>query len=269
MKDDRAEKSDIVMRNAAALSAALRAPLTDLFARISAISNRPEQLDSHTKAQLEAIQQDAYQMLRAVGSISMASSFRTEGMELAPINLWEELSQCMNAASVLLSSEGRTLEYQFPDTGEVVHGDAQALCTALLHLISNAFEASPKDGAVTISGNVLKDKAVITVSDYGCGIASQQLGRVFEPFYSLDHQGVPFQSLGLGLTLAQYVIERHGGSIRLLSDEVGTRVVCTLPLVNSEGQLPLHCDSRLYLEDRYSPVYVVLSGLVKAPWPYC
>lgn len=252
----------------AAISAALRIPLTDLFTHINLIISSQPEITPELRAQLESLLRDAYRLLRAAGSMTLAGTYPSHVPLLAPLSLWEELSSCVHAASILLPGGGQQLEYEFPATGESVNGDVTALSVALLHLISNALEASPANSTVLVKGTVVHDKAVISVSDQGRGIPPDHIGKIFEPYYSRNAQGLPYQSIGLGLSLAQKVFEAHGGSIQVTSDDEGTKVICSLPLLPDTGTLPLRSDSPLYLEDRFSPVYTVLCDFIPPPWPY-
>ena len=268
MSDDLTPEQTAEIRRAAAISAALCVPLTDLFARINHMAARREPLEPALRLQLEGMQQDAYQMLRAVNSLGVCARVSGGENQWEPILLWGVLSRCMKDASALLAVEKRQLKYRFPETDEVVLCDEDSLCTALLHLISNAFEAYEEGGSVTVTGSVIGGSAVITVVDQGRGIPSEHLGEVFEAFRSRDSADLPYQSLGTGLPLARGVIESCGGSIRLLSDEGGTRVVCTLPVAAPGSDLPLRSEPPSYLENRFSPLYIVLCGLIRTPWPY-
>lgn len=264
---DEQHESFSLPRTAAAVSAALRIPLTDLFAHISLMISRCDPADAQMRTELEAILSDAYRLLRATSTITQTAAYTSQAPTLAPVAIWDELSQCIHSTDILLARSGWHLEYEFPVTDERVNADITSLSTALLHIICNALEASPKDEPVSIKGSVLHDKAVITITDHGCGIPVEEANRLFDLFFSSNQQGLPYQSLGLGLSLAKTVFEQHGGSVQILPKEGGTIVVCSLPLLDSSEELPLSSDRPLYLEDRYSPAYVVLCNFIQPPWP--
>jgi len=87
-------------------------------------------------------------------------------------------------------------------------------------------------GNITIRTHRDGEYAVIEIADSGPGIPQETLTHLFEPFFTSTHadraQG---QSLGLGLHIAyRIVVNRHGGTIRVQSDETGTVFRVTLPL---------------------------------------
>jgi signal transduction histidine kinase len=107
----------------------------------------------------------------------------------------------------------------------VVEGDPRRLHQALWNIISNAIKYTPDGGTITIDGEVLeeeRDKAVhIWVKDTGIGIPSEELIHIFERFYVLEDVSLHRSSktafkgggMGLGLAVAQGIIEAHNGKI--------------------------------------------------------
>ncbi|HEY2990970.1 MAG TPA: ATP-binding protein [Candidatus Binatia bacterium] len=101
-------------------------------------------------------------------------------------------------------------------------------------LLTNALEATPRGGTVTISTEVRSvpgdSKAVsISIEDTGEGIPVENRERVFEPFFTTKAQGT-----GLGLPLAKKFVERNGGSIAITeAARGGTRIEVTLPIAGA------------------------------------
>jgi two-component system, NtrC family, sensor histidine kinase HydH len=87
-------------------------------------------------------------------------------------------------------------------------------------MIANASEAMPKGGIIKVSTRLLADGGVIlTVADNGPGLAPELIEKALKPFYSTKSGGT-----GLGLPLAQQIMERFGGSLRLKPQDRGLRV---------------------------------------------
>ena len=87
-----------------------------------------------------------------------------------------------------------------------------------LNLIDNAVKFSREQGRVVVSLNEIAGNAVVTVRDFGAGIAEKDLPHVFEKYYQSDEsRAIPGN--GLGLTLAKRIVELHGGSITCASKE--------------------------------------------------
>ena len=115
---------------------------------------------------------------------------------------------------------------------EEVNIDPQRVREVLLNLISNALRYTPRGGEVKVgfteSASGVRDakSAVVFVEDNGPGIESVDLPHVFERFYKSSDSG----GMGLGLSIAKYLVEAHGGKIWAESDMGrGTKITFTLP----------------------------------------
>ena len=118
-----------------------------------------------------------------------------------------------------------------------VHGDAIQLQQVVLNLVINAIEAirEAPEGRRTIVGRTSRSGATtaeISIADSGQGVAEADLKRIFEPFYSTKQQG-----MGMGLSIARTIVERHGGSIRAENSEGGSLFRVELPLA------PIHSEA--------------------------
>ncbi|RLB42314.1 MAG: two-component sensor histidine kinase [Deltaproteobacteria bacterium] len=104
-------------------------------------------------------------------------------------------------------------------------GDPEMLYRAFLNIFINAIHAIGKNGEIEITGKEDKAHYTISIRDSGCGIARDDLNRVFNPFFTTKEKGT-----GLGLSIVRKIIEVHQGSITLESSEdEGTTVHVTLP----------------------------------------
>jgi len=111
------------------------------------------------------------------------------------------------------------------DTGAFVNGDLAKLKRVFQNLISNAVEAMPSGGTLSLSVRAEADKVVAEVADTGVGMDSTTLRQLFNPFFTTKAKG-----LGLGLAICQRLVEAHGGDIDVSSEEgKGTTAVVTLP----------------------------------------
>ena len=93
------------------------------------------------------------------------------------------------------------------------------------NLIRNAVEAMPKGGTLTVRSRRMSDAIHIEVEDTGIGIRRDDVGKLFQPFYTTKPTGT-----GLGLVSSKTVIEALGGTIKIESTPgVGTKVTLMLP----------------------------------------
>jgi two-component system phosphate regulon sensor histidine kinase PhoR len=121
-----------------------------------------------------------------------------------------------------------------PATPDVL-GDPTRLGQVVRNLVHNAIKYTPVGGSITLSARGRsqsgRDLVELRVSDTGCGIAPEELGRVFERFYKADRsRGRDGEGTGLGLAIARHTVEAHGGSIEVESRPgVGSVFIVTLP----------------------------------------
>jgi signal transduction histidine kinase len=104
-----------------------------------------------------------------------------------------------------------------------------------MNLLTNAVQAIPERGVITIRTGSSADEAWFEVSDTGSGIASEHLHRLFEPFFTTKPVG---KGTGLGLSLSFGIVQKHGGRIDVDSTPgQGATFRVWLPL-NGGGEAP-------------------------------
>lgn len=104
--------------------------------------------------------------------------------------------------------------------------DVELMKTCVFNIVTNAFQAMPKGGTLTMQTARDNGNFILNISDTGAGIAKENMDKIFEPFFSTKTNG-----LGLGLAITKRIIEEHGGTIEFSSTEhEGCNVVVRLPL---------------------------------------
>jgi len=111
--------------------------------------------------------------------------------------------------------------------------DKPGLQQVVLNLAANAIDAMPDGGVLSVTGTVTDQACIITIADTGCGIASEDLDRVFDPFYTTKPLG---RGTGLGLPVCKEIIQRTGGTLQIMSTSgAGTTVTITIPLQEGDA----------------------------------
>ncbi|WP_394239061.1 ATP-binding protein [Niallia oryzisoli] len=106
-----------------------------------------------------------------------------------------------------------------------VLGDEGQLKQVFINYIKNAIEAMPAGGTIFVDGcTVSKSSIQIKIIDQGCGIPSDMLERINEPFFTTKESGT-----GLGMHVSSQIIEEHQGKVTISSSNDGTCVEVILP----------------------------------------
>ena len=110
-------------------------------------------------------------------------------------------------------------------------GDAERLHQVIANLVENALRYSPSDAPVAVRATRADESVVLEVLDEGPGIAADEAERVFERFYRTDAARTTDRGgAGLGLAIARWVVDLHGGSIHAEAREPrGCRMVVAIP----------------------------------------
>lgn len=120
----------------------------------------------------------------------------------------------------------------------LVSADRHRLRQMLLNLVDNAVKYNEPNGGVTLSLKRCEDRAQITVANTGPGIPPEQLPRVFERFYRGDlARRIRADGSGLGLSIAQWIVQAHGGTIQIQS-QPGALTTVTVKLPNNPPPVP-------------------------------
>lgn len=110
-------------------------------------------------------------------------------------------------------------------------GDRDRLNQVFTNLLTNAIKYSPQAKTVDVQIVPSAEMVTISVRDYGVGIAPAHQGKIFDRFYRVQaSRDKTFPGLGMGLYISQQIVERHGGKLRVTSEEgQGATFSVTLP----------------------------------------
>jgi signal transduction histidine kinase len=143
------------------------------------------------------------------------------------------LDDLMADVSALLAgrAEAAAVALTVDGTGGAIHADARLLKEAIVNVVNNAIEATPRGGAVDVNYHVGNDVTSITVRDTGCGMSKDVAARIGTPFFTTREGGT-----GLGVVIARTAIAQHHGTLVYSSlPGVGTTATIALPIL-SRGQ---------------------------------
>lgn len=161
----------------------------------------------------------------------LLSFARTPRPSLEAVNLNDLLTQIVDFAANHTDMRGVTITKDFAPGLPPVELDGDLMRQVAINLILNAGGAMQEGGKLTISTRSCdKGHVEILFADSGCGIPSENLEKIFEPFYTTRERGT-----GLGLAITKQIIEQHHGEIRIESEPGrGTTVTVNLPTEHEE-----------------------------------
>ncbi len=158
----------------------------------------------------------------------------------ADAGAWPERREALFLDDVLLdaASSARALAGQKDIALEVssldempVRGDPQLLHQLFMILLDNAITATPEGGVIFLAARRIGATGEVVVEDTGPGISDEALARAFERFYRGDPARSRSAGAGLGLPIAHWIAESHGGTVHLERlPRIGTRATVTLPI---------------------------------------
>lgn len=147
---------------------------------------------------------------------------RAEGGHVAlkrePVALWELAREVASHLSVLAEDRHQQIDLGSDDGLAPVYGDRTVLREALINLLDNAIKYSPEGARIAVRLRAVNGRASVNITDQGPGIAPEHQERIFERFYRIDKaRSRELGGAGLGLAIAKWAIDAHGGSIELES----------------------------------------------------
>ena len=131
------------------------------------------------------------------------------------LNLW--LPQVIAPWKAAAQAKGLNWMAQIPEELPKINIDPDRMAQAIGNLLSNAVKYTPESGRVEIAVAERFDMLAIAVRDSGPGIASGEIDHIFEPFYRSSRETRFPQGMGLGLSIAQEIVNAHGGEINIQS----------------------------------------------------
>lgn len=229
------EASDLArnryVRMLAIVAHELRNPLGPMRHAVAAIScERPEEVH---RARL-IIDRQITQMSRLIDDLMDLSraNLGKFSLVLERVRLDEIVDRAVRACAPVLEGRSQRLLVAGNAASCEVSADPLRLLQILGNLLDNASKYSPDFNVIHLDVRAVDSLVVLSVTDYGIGIASEALGRIFEPF-AQEPRASEFDrsGLGVGLAVVRDLVEAHGGSVTATSDGIGrgARFVVALP----------------------------------------
>jgi signal transduction histidine kinase len=147
-------------------------------------------------------------------------------LDLAAIDLRRLIDELADFFSPQTEAAGVIMRTALPEAEVRCRVDPKLFKQALLNLLINAVQAMEAGGELLVKLSAQRGRGVVEVIDTGRGMAPEELGRIFDVYYSTKKHGT-----GLGLPTTRRIVREHGGAIRVESEPgKGTRFTIALPM---------------------------------------
>ncbi|MBK7977960.1 MAG: response regulator [Deltaproteobacteria bacterium] len=213
-------KSEFVSR----VSHELRSPLTVMHTNLAVMLERMVgPLTEGQEELLRSCQDNIDRLSRMVDNVLDLARIESGRMELlaAPLDPRHLVEAVVGYFAPTARERGihLTAEAGVAKSG-TVWADGDKIHQVLMNLVDNALKFTPSDGLVRVSVDVLDEAVRFTVSDTGVGVAAQDRERIFEPFtQGRPPVGGKRRGAGLGLSIARTLVDLHGGSVEVSSED--------------------------------------------------
>jgi signal transduction histidine kinase len=215
----------------------LRTPLTVIKGNVD-LMRRMKKVDEES---LDNIEDEADRLTRLVGDLLLEAQAESGKLPLhfAPVEMDTLLLEVFKEMRILARER---IQLKLPEIDQIViNGDRDRLKQVLINLIANAIKYTPQGGEVVLSLGKVGDNARLIVRDTGLGIPAEDLPHIFERFYRAEKSRSRSKvgGFGLGLSIAYWIVNHHGGQIEVDSAEgKGTTFCIYLPILKTTEATP-------------------------------
>ena len=214
----------------------LMTPLAAIRGYVETMAMRDLKLDEGTRQRyLQIVGDETERMEHIIGDLLDLA--RVEGgaveWKREPVSITSLFERVQHRHDHALARKQITLERRIGPEVTTVIGDGNRLEQAIQNLAANAVRHTPEGGRIRLTADKIADGIRVGVEDSGPGIPPEHLPHIFDRFYKVDvsRTGTALPSgSGLGLSIVQAIVKRHGGSIQALNlPDAGARFEIVLP----------------------------------------
>jgi histidine kinase len=210
----------------------LRTPLTTIKGSMEGLMDGVLPANEET---FHGIYREADRLQKLVSDLQELSRVEAGAYELEfkPVDVLDLVTATVNRLALQFEEKGVILEIDVPNGLPKVKADEDRIGQVLLNLVGNALQYTPSGGKVKVATTHHDNEIITSVSDTGIGLSAEHLEYIFTRFYRIDKSRSRVGGgSGIGLTIAKYLVEAHGGRIWVESpgSGKGSTFIFTLPI---------------------------------------
>ncbi|MCL4513641.1 MAG: cell wall metabolism sensor histidine kinase WalK, partial [Candidatus Eremiobacteraeota bacterium] len=219
----------------------LKTPLTSIQGFVEIILTRNPSLEK-IHNYLQIVREETARLVRIINNLLDLAKLESGKFKLNSSSI--NLIQLIQEALPILSKKSAIHKILFHPSVPVsnVWADPDLIIQVLYNLLSNAIKYSPEGGKVEIRIKPAGNFVEVDVEDEGIGISPEKLPKLFEKFYRVDSKITKgIEGTGIGLANVKYIVEAHGGSLKVKSSEgKGSVFTFSLPVFIPYPNMPPH-----------------------------
>ena len=223
-KMEHADRLSILGEITAGIAHELNTPLANILGFAELLKSK-ETSDTQTSKDLDKIINSAIFSREVVKKLMFFSCEMPQNM--AEVNIVPVIEDAMNLLDPTLKKNEIRYKVNLPKMEILLKADTIQLTQVIFNLILNAIYFSPKNGLIKLGLEQGKRKIVLKISDEGPGIRPENIGKIFQPFFTTKGVG---DGSGLGLSVVHGIIKGHRGTIDYQANEpTGAMFIITFP----------------------------------------
>jgi heavy metal sensor kinase len=209
----------------------LRTPVSVMLTQTQTALNR-ERSPAEYRETVEVCQRAAQRMRKLIGALLELARLDAgqEQMKRMKFDLSRTARSCVELIQPIADEHGVNIHCELPPVECV--GDSERVAQVITNLLTNAIQYNKPEGEIRVAAQMRDGTAILAVSDTGLGIPAEDLPHVFKRFFRGDKSRTGGNT-GLGLAISKAIVEAHGGTIEVSSEEdAGTIFTVRLPLAS-------------------------------------
>ncbi len=220
----------------------LRTPLTSIKAYVETlIENVGAKNETMQKEFLTVIHEETERLARLIDAVLDLSQLESGTFKIRKdvFDIGQVVKNVVSVLQPMADKKRLELTADVPDSSLLLEADKDLVKQVIVNLVGNAIKFTPVGGKVTLAARLEGTMVKLMVQDTGVGIPREQMEKIFDRFYQVDGSAArEYGGAGLGLTICRSIMEWHGGTIDVESEEgKGSKFITVFPQKSPETRV--------------------------------